>query len=175
MFKSKKEPQEKDKMIILYADGGHRSSTKASAYSYYLQYKSLEKLEGYAVYDKTNNEMEITAVLEGLRAIKNSKLPVKVYSDSQYTIRCLQEKWYLGWERDGWHNSKKEPVKNADLWRELIKEVGRFPFISYSWTKGHSTNALNNLVDEKNNLVMDEWEKRGKNESKRHDRGSKNR
>lgn len=163
MFKPKKEPQEKDKMIILYADGGHRSSTKASAYSYYLQYQSLEKLEGYAVYDKTNNEMEITAVLEGLRAIKNPKLPIKVYSDSQYTIRCLQEKWYLGWERNGWYNSKKEPVKNADLWRELIKEVERFPFISYQWTRGHSDDKYNCLVDELNNTKMDEWEKeRGK-------------
>lgn len=157
-FKPAKQPEEKDKMIILYADGAHRGSSDASAYSFYLQYKALEKINGQAVWGKTNNAMEITAVLEGLKAIKTPKVPVKVYSDSEYVIRCLTLKWYEGWERNGWKNSKKEPVKNADLWRELIKEVRRFSFISYQWVRGHDIDLNNIKVDEFANQLMDELE-----------------
>lgn len=161
-FKPAKQPEEKDKMIVLYADGAHRGSSDASAYSFYLQYQALERLEGFAVWGETNNAMEITAVLEGLRAIRTPKIPVKVYSDSKYVVDCFNQSWYKGWERNGWKNSKKEPVKNANLWRELIQETKRFSFLTFAWVKGHGENDFNNLVDKKNNEVMDELERGSK-------------
>ena len=69
----------------------------------------------------TNQRMEITAVLEALRALAGG--PVEVVSDSTYVVNCFRDKWYVRWAANGWRNAKKQPVANADLWRPLIELV----------------------------------------------------
>lgn len=94
----------------------------------------------------TNQRMELTAVL---RALEDLEGPIEIYSDSTYVVNCFQKKWYVGWMRNGWRNSKGDPVANKDLWEPLLKVYLRSPeSYSFHWVKGHSGVAGNELVDE---------------------------
>ena len=96
--------------------------------------------------DTTNNIMEITAVIEGLKLLK-FPCKVKLYSDSAYVVNAFNQKWIYGWLKNGWKNSSKEPVKNKELWQELynLTNVHEVEFIK---VKGHSDNEYNNRCDE---------------------------
>jgi ribonuclease HI len=92
----------------------------------------------------TNQRMEVQAVLEALRANEG---PIVIVSDSTYVVNCFRDRWYVKWQRNGWKNSKKEPVANVDLWEPLIQLVlDRQP--QFRWVKGHSGNRMNDLVDQ---------------------------
>lgn len=91
----------------------------------------------------TNQRMEITAVLEALRSLPGELV---IVSDSTYVVHCFRDKWFEKWLRNGWRNSKKEPVANVDLWRPLIDlYLERRP--TMRWVKGHSGDPMNDLVD----------------------------
>ncbi len=92
----------------------------------------------------TNQRMEVTAVLEALRAVSG---PVEVISDSTYVVNCFRQRWWAGWERRGWRNAAGKPVANQDLWRPLVDEVVRRGDVSFSWVRGHAGDPLNELVD----------------------------
>ena len=90
--------------------------------------------------------MELQAVLEALRELDG---PVVVVSDSTYIVNCFRDRWYEGWKRRGWRTSKKEPVKNQDLWEQLIGLYESRPGeISFRWVKGHSGDEWNDIVDQ---------------------------
>ncbi len=93
-------------------------------------------MSGSAV-NTTNNRMELTALLEGLKAIKNRQYPVAVFSDSAYIVNCFQQKWYLNWLKSGWLNSKKQPVENRDLWQQILNLVSQHPKVDFYKVKGH--------------------------------------
>jgi ribonuclease HI len=101
----------------------------------------------------TNNRMEITAAIEGLRAIKES-CEVEVVTDSEYVKNGITQ-WIHNWKRNGWKRSDKKPVLNSDLWQELDEEVGRHK-TTWVWTKGHASHAENNRADELANLAARE-------------------
>lgn len=152
-----------NKIIHVYTDGGCRSTAKKgekikptdkSAYAYFLKQGGHEKLDGKAFYGKTNNAMEITSLLEALKSIKRIDFPVKAYLDSAYVVNTIENKWYVKWELNGW--TKKGGLANAELWKELIFQIRRFPFFSIEKVKGHSNDVYNNLVDEHLNKLMDE-------------------
>jgi ribonuclease HI/uncharacterized phage-like protein YoqJ len=89
--------------------------------------------------------MEITAVLEALRALPG---PVEVVSDSTYVVNCFRDRWWEGWLKRNWQTSQKKPVANRDLWEPLIEIVrSRSTEISFRWVKGHSGDVMNDLVD----------------------------
>ncbi|HTH94842.1 MAG TPA: ribonuclease HI [Rhodocyclaceae bacterium] len=92
----------------------------------------------------TNNRMEMTAVIEGLKALKR---PVRadVYTDSQYVMKGMNE-WIHGWKARGWKTASKEPVKNVDLWQALDKECARHQ-LKWHWVKGHAGHAENERAD----------------------------
>ena len=71
----------------------------------------------------TNQRMELQAVLEALRAlgVGRGAGPVEVVSDSTYVVNCFRDKWWFNWQRNGWKNSKKQPVANADIWKPLVE------------------------------------------------------
>lgn len=96
----------------------------------------------------TNQRMELTAVIEALRALgaDSEAGPIEVVSDSTYVVNCFRDRWWQGWERNGWRNSKKQPVANADLWRDLVGLVNAGD-IRFRWVKGHSGDPMNDLVD----------------------------
>lgn len=94
----------------------------------------------------TNQRMELTAVLEALRAISG---PMEVVSDSTYVVNCFNQKWYENWQRKNWRNAKRKPVANRDLWEPLIELwQARSDEISWKWVKGHSGNEWNEIADQ---------------------------
>lgn len=98
----------------------------------------------------TNQRMELTAALKACQEIErmDAFARVKIYSDSAYLINCWKQHWWRAWQANGWKNSKKQPVANPDLWRELIpffeKTPNGYDFIK---VKGHAGNFWNEEVD----------------------------
>lgn len=93
----------------------------------------------------TNQRMEIHAVLDALRTIDGT---VEVVSDSTYVVNCFRDRWWEGWLKRNWQTSQKKPVANRDLWEPLIDIVrARSSEVSFRWVKGHSGDAMNDLVD----------------------------
>ena len=145
-------------VIIIYTDGGARGNGKedcVSAWAYTLQYGTHYKQNKGAVYGATNNQMEMTAIIQALRAINNKAVPVKLHSDSAYCITGITS-WIHNWKKKGWINSKKEPVENKDLWIEMDNEVKKFTSIEFIKVKGHSDIEGNIQVDALVNQAMDE-------------------
>ena len=93
----------------------------------------------------TNQRMEITAALEAARALEGR---LEVVSDSTYVVNCFRDRWWEGWLRKGWTNSKRQPVANRDLWEPLVTLVrSRENEVAFRWVKGHSGDPMNDLVD----------------------------
>lgn len=152
--------------IQIYTDGGCRNTgnnsgdtvnpnDKAAWATLLIFGKYTKELTG-SEFGKTNNYMEITAVIKGLSALKRFDLPVIVYSDSAYVINTLNEKWYQNWQKNNWHTSKKQLVKNKELWQQLITLINKFKNIKFIKVKGHANNKYNNYVDALLNKTMDQ-------------------
>jgi ribonuclease HI len=92
----------------------------------------------------TNQRMEIRAALEAVRALDG---PLVVVSDSTYVVNCFRDGWWKGWIARGWVTSAKKPVVSRDLWEPLITAVNERGDVSFRWTKGHSGDEMNDLVD----------------------------
>jgi ribonuclease HI len=93
----------------------------------------------------TNNRMELTAAIEGLRALRE-RCDVEVVTDSEYVKNGITQ-WITNWKKRNWITSQKKPVVNRDLWEELDQQTTRHD-IRWSWTKGHASHADNNRADE---------------------------
>ena len=133
------------KHIDLYTDGACSGNPGVGGYGGILMYRGVEREYSGVDANTTNNRMEITAVIEGLKMLKEP-CEVHIYSDSAYLVNCYIQRWYKGWQQFGWYNSKNEPVKNQDLWEELIP---CFENLHYSFIKikGHSKDRWNDRVD----------------------------
>ena len=92
----------------------------------------------------TNNRMELSAAIGGLRALKRP-CKVHVVTDSNYVIKGMKE-WRFGWVKRGWKNSANKPVENRDLWEELIAEAAKHE-VTYEWVRGHAGHPENERVD----------------------------
>jgi ribonuclease HI len=90
--------------------------------------------------------MELQAVIEALRSLKEA-CQVKLYSDSAYVVNCFKQGWMRNWLRNGWKNSKGQPVENQELWKQL-NELMEKHRVEYIKVKGHSDNEFNNRCDE---------------------------
>jgi ribonuclease HI len=93
----------------------------------------------------TNNRMELTAAIEGLRALRE-RCEVEVVTDSEYVKNGITQ-WINNWKKRGWMTAAKKPVVNRDLWEELDEQTTRHT-LRWSWTKGHASHADNNRADE---------------------------
>src|SRR5699024_6932927 len=103
--------------------------------------------------ETTNNRMELTAVIRGLEALTRPSR-VELHVDSAYVMNGMT-KWIHGWRRNGWRTAGKQPVKNAELWRELEKLVDVHD-VHWTWVKGHAGDPGNERADELANLGVDE-------------------
>tara|TARA_R110002096_G_scaffold177415_1_gene353921 strand:- start:291 stop:734 length:444 start_codon:yes stop_codon:yes gene_type:complete len=138
--------------VIMYTDGACRGNPGVGGWGAVLNYQQKRKmLNGYAA-DTTNNRMELTAVIEGLRALSRG-CEVELNTDSKYVLQGINE-WIVNWKRNGWKTAAKQPVKNYDLWQQLDEEVARHK-IKWKWVKGHSGNAGNDLADQLANDAID--------------------
>ena len=132
--------------VIIYTDGACSGNPGPGGWGTILMYKECKKELSGGVKQTTNNIMEITAVLEVLKALK-TQCEVEVYSDSAYVVNAFNSHWIDGWKKNGWKNSQKEEVKNKDLWQELDLLVKKYK-VKFIKVKGHSTNKYNNRCDE---------------------------
>jgi ribonuclease HI len=92
----------------------------------------------------TNQRMEIRAALEAVRGLDG---PLVVVSDSTYVVNCFRDGWWKGWLARDWVTSARKPVVSRDLWEPLIEAVNERGNVSFRWVKGHSGDAMNDLVD----------------------------
>lgn len=147
--------------LELYCDGGCRGNqarTNVGGWGVYLVWGAYTKELYGGEPDTTNNKMELTGAIEGLRAIKNKDVPVDVYVDSAYVLNGITN-WVYGWMKKGWVNSKKEPVANKELWLQLLEEKRKFADITFHKVKGHANNVGNNMADALANRAMDELQR----------------
>ena len=134
------------KEVIIYTDGACSGNPGPGGWGTILMYKDSKKeISGYKE-DTTNNVMEITAVIEGLKLLKEP-CKVQIYSDSAYVVNAFNQHWIENWIKKNWQNSKKEPVKNKELWLELYALVKQHE-VQFIKVKGHSDNEFNNRCDE---------------------------
>lgn len=132
--------------VIIYTDGACSGNPGPGGWGTILMYKEHKKELSGGCKNTTNNIMEITAVLEGLKALKMD-CEVEIYSDSAYVVNAYNENWIETWKKNGWRNAKKEEVKNKELWQELDALVIKYK-AKFVKVKGHSTNEYNNRCDE---------------------------
>jgi len=133
-----------NKKVIIYTDGACSGNPGKGGWGAVLSYKGKTKeINGYNKYT-TNNQMELQAVAEALKVLKR-RCEIEVYTDSQYVKNGIT-KWIHGWKKNGWKNSKKQPVKNQEFWERLDEQVKRHN-VEWHWVKGHADNELNNKAD----------------------------
>jgi ribonuclease HI len=134
-----------DSPIVMYTDGACSGNPGPGGWGVILieDGRELELSGGENL--TTNQRMELTAPLEGLRSLAGRRR-VAIYSDSAYVINCFRDKWYVRWRKNGWINSQKKPVENRDLWEPLIAEVERHD-VTWHKVAGHSGDPLNDRAD----------------------------
>ncbi len=132
--------------IILYTDGACSGNPGPGGWGAVLIFNGIEKELSGANPNTTNNVMEITAVIEGLKALKRP-CNVNIYSDSAYVVNCFEKNWINNWIKNNWVNSKKKPVKNKELWLELY-DLTKIHKVTFNKVKGHSNVKYNNRCDE---------------------------
>ncbi len=134
------------KQVELYTDGACSGNPGPGGWGAILIYKGTEKALSGGEASTTNNRMELTAVIRGLSALKESCV-VELYSDSKYVIDGLSKGWAASWRKNGWKKADKKPALNPDLW-EVLLELTEKHRMHYHWVKGHAENPYNNRCDE---------------------------
>ena len=129
------------KRVTLYTDGACSGNPGRGGWGAILIYGSYRKELSGGEQVTTNNKMELTAVIKGLKAL-NEPCEVEVYSDSAYVVNAFLQDWISGWIRRGWKN-----VKNIELWNELIALTEKHK-VHFNKVKGHADDELNNRCDE---------------------------
>ena len=137
----------------IYTDGACRGNPGPGGWGALLRAGSHEKELWGGEAHTTNNRMEMTAVIESLKALKKPS-DVVLTTDSQYVRKGITE-WIEGWKRKNWQTAARKPVKNADLWRE-IDALAALHTIDWRWVKGHSGHSENERVDDLANRGVDE-------------------
>lgn len=137
--------------VNIYTDGAARGNPGPGGYGSVLHYVDgngklhvKELSQGYE--RTTNNRMELMGVIAALEVLKRP-CEITLYSDSQYVINAFNQNWIAGWLKRGWKNAKKEPVKNVDLWKRLLKAKDGHD-ITFEWVKGHAGHPENERCDE---------------------------
>ena len=130
--------------VEIYTDGACKGNPGPGGWGALLAYQGTERELFGGEPHTTNNRMELTAVIEALKALKRP-CHVALYTDSQYVQKGILE-WIKGWERNGWKTAARQPVKNADLWMRLNQEAARHQ-IAWHWVKGHAGHPGNERAD----------------------------
>lgn len=133
------------KQVTLITDGSCLGNPGRGGWAAILRHGSKKKELSGGEPETTNNRMEMTAVLEGLNALREP-CEVLIEIDSQYVKNGITQ-WMAGWKKRGWKTASKSPVKNQDLWQALDEAVNRHT-IQWKWVKGHAEHEDNNRCDE---------------------------
>jgi ribonuclease HI len=162
------------KIIHLWSDGSSINNGKdkgLGGYGYVLLYGDFEDVDinteycdekyiltGYEGFtNTTNQQMEIMAIAEGLKRLRNHDLPIEIYSDSAYVINCFKEGWHHSWRQNGWKNSQKKPVANKEQWEDLINTIeDNMLMVNFNKVKSHIGIHYNEIADSLAYKGMDE-------------------
>lgn len=132
--------------VVIYTDGACKGNPGPGGWGVLLRSGASEKELWGGERETTNNRMELTAVIEGLTALKRP-CRVSLYLDSEYVRKGITE-WIHGWKAKGWKTASRQPVKNADLWQRLDALVHGGPHhIEWHWVKGHAGHPGNERAD----------------------------
>ncbi len=131
-------------LVEIATDGACKGNPGRGGWGVVLRTGTTEKQLSGSEAHTTNNRMELKAAIEGLNALKKP-CRVKLSTDSRYVMDGLT-KWIFGWQKNGWKTADRKPVKNADLWQELL-DAARPHRIEWIWVKGHAGHADNERAD----------------------------
>lgn len=137
--------------VTLITDGACSGNPGPGGWGALLRYNGTEKMLSGHQAATTNNRMELTAVIEGLKALRRP-CQVLVVTDSKYVMDGVQQ-WLNAWKARGWKTADKKPVKNRDLWEALESEISRHQ-VDWQWVKGHAGHEDNERVDEAARLAI---------------------
>ena len=132
------------KQLEIFTDGACKGNPGPGGWGAVIRYGKHEKEISGGDPDTTNNRMELSAAIQALK-ILTEPCHVKLHTDSKYVIDGIT-KWIFGWQRNGWKNASKQPVRNADLWREMVAAMARHQ-VEWIWVKGHNGHPENERAD----------------------------
>ena len=133
------------KKVELYTDGACSGNPGPGGWGAILRYGTREKELSGGENPTTNNRMELTAAIEGLRGLKE-KCHVTMYTDSKYVADSILKGWAKSWQKNGWRKSDKSQALNTDLWEQLL-ELAEFHELEIIWVKGHAGHPENERCD----------------------------
>lgn len=133
------------KTVELYTDGACSGNPGKGGWGAVLKYKDIEKELSGGEPETTNNRMELTAVIMGLKSLREP-CNVELTTDSKYVADGLGKGWAQSWKANGWRKKDKKPALNADLWEELLA-LSEIHNINIHWVKGHAGHEYNERCD----------------------------
>ncbi|MFW9603927.1 MAG: ribonuclease HI [Trichlorobacter sp.] len=139
--------------VEIFCDGACSGNPGPGGFGAILRCRGVEKEVSGGAADTTNNRMELQAAIAALTELRRP-CRGEITTDSQYLVKGCTE-WIIGWQRNGWKNSKKEAVLNRDLWEQLLALTAPHQ-VSWHWVKGHAGHAENERCDQ---LARDAIEK----------------
>lgn len=133
------------KKVEIYTDGACSRNPGKGGWGAVLVYNGTEKEISGAENNTTNNRMELTAVIEALKALK-VPCEVTVTTDSKYVCDAINQGWVYSWKKNGWKRGKNKPALNPDLWQTLLDELDKHK-VEFIWVKGHNGHPYNERCD----------------------------
>ncbi len=133
------------KTVTIYTDGACSGNPGPGGFGVVLIYGDLRRELSGGFKLTTNNRMEILAVIEALKFLKQPCI-VNLYSDSKYVVDAVQKGWLKKWEQNNWYRTKSQKASNIDLWQQLLKLLAIHK-VNFIWVKGHNDNIENERCD----------------------------
>ena len=132
------------KQVIIYTDGACRGNPGPGGWGALIKFDGTEMEIFGGQKNTTNNQMELSASIEGLAALKE-KCSVELFTDSKYVMDGITQ-WITNWKKNNWRTAAKKDVKNRELWQELDQLIS-YHQVQWHWVKGHSGDAGNEQAD----------------------------
>ena len=132
------------KQVIIYTDGACRGNPGPGGWGALVRFDSLEKEIFGGQTNTTNNQMELSAAIEGL-SILTEPCNVELFTDSKYVMDGITQ-WIQNWKKNNWRTAAKKDVKNKELWQKLDQLINQHQ-VQWHWVKGHSGDAGNEAAD----------------------------
>lgn len=133
------------KKIEIFTDGACSGNPGPGGWGAVLRYNGNEKELSGGSADTTNNKMELTAVIEALKALKEP-CEVTLTTDSKYVCDSILRGWVYSWQKNGWRKADKKPALNIELWKELLSLLEKHK-VEFNWVKGHASHPENERCD----------------------------
>ncbi len=133
------------KKVEMFTDGACSGNPGPGGWGTILRYKGVEKELSGGERETTNNRMEMTAVISGLKAL-TEPCEVDIYTDSKYVCDSVIKGWVYSWQKNNWRKADKKPALNIDLWEELLVLLEKHN-VTFHWLKGHSGHTENERCD----------------------------